>query len=235
MSGARRQPSPVGSRRTRTMLISALCVHCAVAVASCGGDASQGRQTATVAEAPPAKAVDPPRVAETAVPGCDAAGINARVGRQGTCVIGGVTRTVTNRRQRLVLDDEIEIKLEDLAVRPRGSGRMVAASLRIRNLGDRRLRWPASARQVALWVDERLIVQDPRRRMLALQAVRPIGKRSVALAPGSVSTVAVGWRLPAAAAARLGRRGSAIIVVAPHRGGQSIDVATRIGVLRLWK
>ena len=80
------------------------------------------------------------------MPECDAVGINERVGRHGTCVIGGVTRTVADRRQRLILDDEIEIRLHDLAVRPRGRGRLVVASLRVRNLAARRLRWPVSAR-----------------------------------------------------------------------------------------
>lgn len=163
------------------------------------------------------------------------AGINERVGRQGTCVIGGVRRTVADRRSRLVLDDDVEIRLEDLAVRPRGSGRIVVASLRVRNLGRGRIRWPMAARQVALWVDDRLIAQDPSGRALAVEALRPAGKPSVVLAAGRVSTVAAGWRLSAADAAGLRRRGSAIIVVPPGGGGRSVDAAARIGVLRLWK
>ncbi len=185
-------------------------------------------------ETSPSRADDPSLVGKPKVAGCDAAGINERIGRQGTCVIGGVTRTVIDRRRRLVLDD-VEIRLEDLAVHPRGSGRIVVGSLRVRNLGAGRLRWPMAARQVALWVDERLIAQDPTGRRTALHEGRPAGKPSVVLAAGGVSTVAVGWRLPAATAAGLGRRGSAIIVVPPHGGGRSVDVAARIGVLRLWK
>lgn len=216
-------------------MISAVCLGCAVALSGCGGDASQNPPMATAPETSPPTAVDESLVREPEVPGCDAAGINERIGRQGTCVIGGVTRTVADRRRRLVLDDEIEIRLEDLAVHPRRSGRIVVGSLRVRNLGASRIRWPVAARQVALWVDERLIAQDPTARRTALQEVRPAGKPSVVLAPGRVSTVAVGWRLPADTAAGVGRRGSAIIVVPPHAGGRSVDVAARIGVLRLWK
>lgn len=209
------------------MVLGALCIPCALIVAACGGEAAQ--------RSPQPPVGDVPRVAESPVRECDAAGINERLGQHGTCVIGDVTRTVANRRQRLVLDDEIEIGLGDLAVRPGGRGHMVAASLRVRNLGARRLRWPVSARQVALWLDQRLIPQDPDRRWLALQALRPRGKPRVALAPGGVATVAVGWRLSSAAVAALTRRGSAIIVVPPHGGGRSVEAATRIGVLRLWK
>ena len=169
------------------------------------------------------------------MPDCDAVGINERVGRQGTCVIGGVTRTVADRHRRLVLNGDVEIGLEDLAVRPRKSSRIVVATLRVRNLGRGPIRWPMAARQVALWVNKRLITQDPSGRSLAIQAVRPTAKASVVLAAGRLARVAVGWRLSATTAAGLRRRGSAIIVVPPHGGGRSVDVAARIGVLRLWK
>ncbi len=217
------------------MAVAAVWVQCAVAVSGCGEDAPRNAPVATAPAPSPPTAVDPPLVSEPEVPECDVAGINERVGRQGTCVTGGVTRTVADRHRRLVLDDDVEIRLQDLAVRARGSGRIVVASLRVRNLGRGRIRWPMTARQVALWVDRRLIAQDPGRRLLALKASRPFGKLSVVLPAGGVSTVAVGWRLSAATAVGLRRRGSAIIVVPPHGGGRSVDVAARIGVLRLWK
>lgn len=150
-------------------------------------------------------------------------------------MIGGVQRTVVNRRRRLVLDDKIEIRLGDLALRRHKSSRLVVGSLRVSNLGDRRLRWPVSVGQVALWIDERLIPQDRRGRSLALEAVGPGQKPRVELAAGQSSTVTVGWRISPAAAARLESRGSSIIVVPPHADARSVDVATRIGVLRLWR
>lgn len=221
------QPPEAVSQRSRRVLLFTVCIQCGWAVAGCGGEASQ--------RPPEAPVRDPSLAGEPAVPECDAVGINQRVGRHGTCVTGGVTRTVANRRQRLVIDDEIEIRLADLAVRPRGRDRLVVAWLRVRNLATRRLRWPVSARQVALWIDERLISQDPDRRLLALRTLGPRGKPTVTPAPGRASTVAAGWRLSPAAAARLRSRGSAIIVVPPHDGGRSVDDATRVGVLRLWK
>lgn len=232
---ARKPPAEAGQRRRRRVVICSVCAQCAVAVASCGEDASRNSPVATAPETSPPTALDPSLVGEPEVPDCDAVGINERVGRQGTCVIGGVTRTVADRHRRLVLNGDVEIGLEDLAVRPRKNSRLVVASLRVRNLGRGPIRWPMAARQVALWVDKRLIAQDPSGRSMAVEAVRPAGKASVVLAAGGVSTVAVGWRLSATTAARLRRRGSAIIVVPPHGGGRSVDVAARIGVLRLWK
>ena len=228
-----RHPAQAGRRRR--VAVATVCVQCAMAVSGCGEDAPRNSPVATAPATSPPTAADPPLLGEPEVPECDVAGINERVGRQGTCVTGGVTRTVADRHRRLVLDDSVEIRLQDLAVRPRGSGRIVVASLRVRNLGRGRIRWPMTARQVALWVDGALIAQDPSGRLLALKAIRPSGKPSVVLAAAGVSTVAVGWRLSAATAAGLRRRGSAIIVVPPHGGGSSVDVAARIGVLRLWK
>lgn len=216
------------------MAIATVWVQCAAVASGCG-EAPRSSSVATAPATSPAAAVDPPLVGEPEVPACDVAAINERVGRQGTCVAGGVRRTVADRHRRLVLDDDVEIRLEDLAVRPRGSSRIVVASLRVRNLGRERIRWPMAAQQVALWVDERLIAQDPSERALAVEALRPAGKPSVVLSAGRVSTVAAGWRLSPAAAAGLRRRGSAIIVVPPGGGGRSVDAAARIGVLRLWK
>lgn len=218
-----------------------LWIPFALAAAGCGGDGGYEQPTATAPQPPPPLARDdPPAPApapagEPALPTCEAARITERGGRQGTCVIGNVTRTVANRGRPLVLDDEIAIRLEDLIVRPRGSHRMVVVSLRVENLGARSFRWPLSAAQIALWVDERLRPQDSAERSLALEAVGADAGPSVALAPGRRATVSAGWRLSPAAAARLRDRGSAIIVVPPHDGGRRVKAALRIGVLRLWK
>lgn len=205
-------------RRDRRFLASALCIQCALAGVGCGGDAS-----------------DSPATRGSTVPECDAAGINERVGRHGTCVVGNVKRTVANRRARLVLDDDIEVRLRDIALRLRGRDRMVTVSLDVKNLRTRSLRWPASPRQLALWIDRRLITQDPRGRSLALRATRPAGKPRVTLAPGRISTVAAGWRLSRSTAAGLRQRGTAIIMVPPGGGSKWVEGAVRIGVLRLWK
>ena len=188
-------PAQAGRRRRRRVGVATVWVQCAVAVSGCGEDASRNSPVATAPATSPPTAADPPLVREPEVPECDVAGINERVGRQGTCVTGGVTRTVADRHRRLVLDGDVEIRLQDLAVRPRGSGRIVIASLRVRNLGRDRIRWPMTARQVALWADGRLIAQDPGGRLVALKASRPFGKPSVVLPAGGVSTVGVGWLL----------------------------------------
>ncbi|MBW3608221.1 MAG: hypothetical protein KY463_07680 [Actinobacteria bacterium] len=221
--------------RSRRTLICMLWIPFALAAAGCGGDGAFEQPTATAPQPPPPLASDDSPGGEPALPSCDAARITEHGGRQGTCVIGNVTRTVANRARPLVLDDEIAIRLEDLVVRPRGSHRMVVVSLRVENLGARSFRWPRSAPQIALWVDDRLRPQDADERALALEAVGTGARPSVALAPGRVATVAAGWRLAPAAAARLRDRGSAIIVVPPHDGGRQVKEALRIGVLRLWR
>lgn len=221
--------------RSRRTLICALWVQCAVTAAGCGGDGGYEQPTATAPQPPPPLASDDSPAGEPALPTCDAARITERGGRQGTCVIGNVTRTVANRARPLVLDDEIAIRLEDLVVRPRASHRMVMVSLRVENLGARLFRWPRSAPQIALWLGDRLRPQDADERSLALEALGADARPSVALAPGRMATVAAGWRLSPAAAARLRDRGSAIIVVPPHAGGRQVKEALRIGVLRLWR
>lgn len=211
-------PRPHWQRHALRFLASALCIQCALAGVGCGGDDP-----------------DRPPTGASTVPKCDAAGINEEDGRQGTCVINDVKRTVVNRRRRLVLDDDMEVRLRNLAVRARGDDRIVVASLRVKNLRDRPLRWPASARQVALWVNRRLISQNPSGRSLALRAIRPAAKPRIALAAGRVATVAAGWRLSRSTAAGLRRRGGAIIMVPPGGGSEWVEGAVRIGVLRLWK
>lgn len=212
-----------------------LWIPFALAAPGCGGDGGYEQPTATAPQPPPPLARDDSPAGEPALPTCDAARITERDGRQGTCVIGNVTRTVADRARPLVLDDEIAIRLEDLIVRPRGRHRMVVVSLRVENLGARSFRWPLPAAQIALWVDDRLRPQDSRERSLALEAVGGDARPSVELAPGRMATVSAGWRLSPAAAARLRDRGSAIIVVPPHDGGRRVEEALRIGVLRLWK
>ncbi|MCA1706369.1 MAG: hypothetical protein LC808_25145 [Actinobacteria bacterium] len=214
--GVNKHPPRLWRQHTSRGLAFAVCIQWALMVAACGDDTSNGPPTrgSTVAE-------------------CDDAGINEHAGRQGTCIIGDVKRTVANRRGRLVLDDDIEIRLREFVVEARGRDRLVLASLRVKNLRARPLRWPASARQVALWVNRRLISQGPHQRSLALRAIRPSARPRVTVGPGDVATVAAGWRLSRATAAGLRRRGSAIIAVPPGGGSEWVEGAARIGVLRL--
>jgi len=218
-----------GRSPRRAALICALGLGCALTAAGCGGDGARSSATA------PPEASDAAPDGAPAIPACELAGIDERGGRQGTCFIGDVTRTVVDRDRRLVFEDEIAIRLRDIEVSRRGGRRTVVASLRVENLGVRRLVWPAAAAQVALYAGERLYAQDLRGRSLALAAVRPPAGPRVSLAPGRAATVSAGWRLLPGVAARLRERGSAIIVIPPNDGGRRIAEAHRIGVLRLWK
>ena len=216
---------------SRRSLIWALSIGCALSAAGCGGDAAVPGSNGASTQPPREPAPDD----APSGPACELAGIDERGGRQGTCHIGDVTRTVVDRRRPLVFEDEIAVRLSRLEVQPHGSRRMVVASLRVENLGVRRLAWPTSAAQIALWVGDRLRAQDLRGRLVALAAAAPDADPRVALAPGQTATMAAGWSLLPGVAAQLGDRGSAIIVIPPHDGGRRVAEAHRIGVLRLWK